>query len=73
MGDPTEWLDVGEACEYLRVSKTTLYSYIKDGRLPFYHLAGGQRRIKKSDIDALLVPGKPEDIQEECDDTADGG
>lgn len=58
--DKNRLFDVSEACEYLRVSKATLYSYMKDGRLPFYYLAGTrQRRLRKTDLDALLVPGSP--------------
>jgi excisionase family DNA binding protein len=58
----TEWYTVAEACEYLRVSNTTLYEYMKTKRLPFYYLAGTRhRRIKKSDLDALLEPGDPAD------------
>lgn len=52
----TKWYDVAGACEYLCVSKATLYRYMADGRLPFYHLADTKnRRVKKSDLDALLV------------------
>lgn len=60
--DNIQWYTVTEACEYLRVSKTTLYDYMKDGRLPFFYLAGTRnRRLKKSDLDALLEPGNPAD------------
>lgn len=68
----TKWMSVSAACEYLSVSKATLYLYMKDGRLPYYHLAGThQRRVKKSDLDALLLPGRPEEIdsQDDSDDT----
>lgn len=68
MADKEEriWLGVTEACEYLDVSKVTLYAYMKDKRLPYYYLAGTrQRRIKKTDLDALLVPGNPDEIGEE--------
>lgn len=57
------WLTVPEAQEYLKVSKATLYNLMKDGRLPFYYIVGTrQRRIKRSDLDALLQPGNPEDL-----------
>jgi len=62
----SRWLSVTEACAYLSVSKGTLYTYMKDGRLPFYYLAGTrQRRVKQNDLDALLVRGKPEDEDSE--------
>jgi excisionase family DNA binding protein len=54
------WLTLAEAAEYLRVSKPTIYRFCSEGRLPFYELAGsGYRRFKRSDLDALLVAGRP--------------
>jgi excisionase family DNA binding protein len=62
----TQWYTVAEACEYLRVSKTTLYDYMKDERLPFFYLAGTRnRRLRKRDLDALLEPGNPKDSAED--------
>lgn len=59
---PFKWLSVTEACEYLSVSKTTLYTYMQEGRLPFYYLAGSRtRRLKLSDLDALLELGNAND------------
>ncbi len=58
----SKWYTVAEACEYLTVSNSTLYTYMKDRRLPFFYLAGTrQRRLRKSDLDALLEPGNPDD------------
>lgn len=58
----TQWLTVAEACEYLRVSKTTIYDYMKDERLPFFYLAGTRnRRIRQQDLDELLEPGNAAD------------
>jgi excisionase family DNA binding protein len=60
-----QWYTVAEACEYLRVSNTTIYEYMKSKRLPFFYLAGTRnRRLKKSDLDALLEPGNPSDPAE---------
>jgi excisionase family DNA binding protein len=56
------WMTVEEASTYLRVTPNTLYNYMKDGKLPYFYLAGTRhRRVKKKDVEALLVPGKPED------------
>lgn len=64
----TKWMDVSEAASYLSVSKATLYAYMKDGRLPFFYLAGTRnRRVKQVDLDALLVPGNNTDSAEEDD------
>ena len=65
MTDPIDdvWFDIPGALEYLKISKSTLYECMKDGRMPYYYIKGTrQRRLKKSDLDALLVMGKPEDV-----------
>jgi excisionase family DNA binding protein len=54
----TEWLTLDEAATYLKVSKPTIYRFCAGGCLPYYKLAGtGQRRFKRADLDALLIPG----------------
>ena len=54
------WLTLEEAAAYLKVSKPTIYRFCAEGCLPFYKLAGtGQRRFKRDDLDALLIPGQP--------------
>lgn len=67
MADTTEgtvWMTVPEALIYLKVSKTTLYSCMKDGRLPFHYIRGTrQRRIRRSDLDALLEPGSVNELE----------
>jgi excisionase family DNA binding protein len=61
--DDIRWMTVEEASKHLRITRATLYTYMKEGKLPFYYLAGTRnRRLKRSDVDALLVPGKPEDV-----------
>jgi len=60
------WIDVDEASKYLSVSRATLYNYMRDGRLPFYYLAGTRhRRVRKRDLDALLMLGAPADLEGE--------
>ena len=55
-----DWLTLPEAAAYLKVSKPTIYRFCSEGCLPFYKLAGtGQRRFRRSDLDALLTPGQP--------------
>jgi excisionase family DNA binding protein len=67
--DGTVWLTSPEAQEYLKVSKATLYNLMKDGRLPFYYIKGTrQRRIKQSDLDALLELGNPDDLESSDDE-----
>jgi len=58
------WLGIAEACRYLSVSKRTLYNYMKNKKLPYYYLADSKhRRVKKEDLDALLVIGNPDELQ----------
>jgi excisionase family DNA binding protein len=60
----TVWLTAPEAQDYLKVSKTTLYNLMKDGRLPFFYIAGTrQRRVRRHDLDALLQPGNPDELE----------
>jgi len=57
-----EWLTLDETAAYLKVSKPTVYRLCSEGRLVFYKLAGtGARRFKRSDLDALMIPGDPRD------------
>jgi excisionase family DNA binding protein len=43
---------------YLKVSKSTLYRLCAEDKLPYFTLGGsGDRRFKRSDLDAVLVPG----------------
>lgn len=64
--DNERWMSIAEAMKYLGVSRATLYTYMNDARLPYYYIKGtNQRRIKKSDIDALLIPGKPGEVDSE--------
>ena len=66
------WLTLEEAAAYLKVSKPTIYRFCAEGCLPFYKLAGtGQRRFKRDDLDALLVPGQPSERATPGDDGTD--
>lgn len=69
MGEGTHddvWFDIDGAMIYLKISRTTLYAAMKDGRLPYFYIKGTrQRRLKKSDLDNLMVSGNPEDVDED--------
>jgi len=56
-------MTVGEVADLLRVSESTVRSYIRNGKLPVLKLGEGRSaavRIRRSDIDAL-VGFKPEE------------
>ena len=51
---PLEWLTVGEAARYLRVSKRTIYRWTKNGKLPAYLIGNHRnRRYRKDDLDKV--------------------
>jgi excisionase family DNA binding protein len=53
-----EWLTAAEAMAYLKVSKSTLYRLCAEDKLPYFLVGGsGDRRFKRSDLDAALLPG----------------
>ena len=54
---------VEEAMEYLRISRSTLYRLVRNGKLAYYNLPAGGRRFKKEDLDKLLTPGQPDEIE----------
>ena len=52
-GYPTAVLDSREACAYLNVAASTLYRWVRDGKLP--HLRIGPRiKFRVSDLDTFL-------------------
>ena len=51
-------MTVMEAAAYLKVSRATLFNYMKRGILPWYSVPGGRgRRLKREDLDKLLQSG----------------
>lgn len=47
------WLDIMEACNFLKVSKRTLQNYRDDGTLPFSQV-GGKIYFKQADLENHL-------------------
>jgi excisionase family DNA binding protein len=43
-----------EAAEVLRINKSTMYRWIKDGKVPFIRLPSGDVRIDEKEFDAWL-------------------
>jgi excisionase family DNA binding protein len=73
----TEWLTPNEAAAYLKVNRRTLYGLMASGRLPYHQMRGsGRRRIRREDLDALLVPGEPRKEEaggDECEESGAQG
>lgn len=56
---PPEWLTTKQAAAHLQIARRTLYRWMDAGRLRFYSMPGGRRRLRKEDLDAVLTPGVP--------------
>ena len=50
-------LTVPEACDYLRISRATLYRHIKQGKITPIKI-GRRTLIDKSDLDRLIEEGR---------------
>ena len=57
----SDWLTIQEAADYLKVSKPTIYRWMRAGRLTFYKM-GNSTRFKRDHIDAVASKntGQPE-------------
>ena len=53
-GENAELLKANEVCEYLRISKVTLYKWLKQGKITGYHL-GTRLFFKRTDVDNALI------------------
>ncbi|HLV79859.1 MAG TPA: helix-turn-helix domain-containing protein [Chthonomonadaceae bacterium] len=57
-------LTVEQAAQYLQVSQSSIRSYIRQGRLQAYRIAGKRKvLIPRSALLALLEPARPEDVE----------
>ena len=74
-----ELLTVEQAAQYLQVSQSSIRSYIRQGRLQAFRIAGKRKvLIPRTALLALLEPARPEDVEavvvvEEDDDTTPPG
>ncbi len=48
----SDWLTIQEAAEHLKVSKPTIYRWMREGRLTFYKM-GNSTRFRRDHIDAM--------------------
>ncbi len=56
-------LTVEQAANYLQVSQSSIRSYIRQGRLQAYRIAGKRKvMIPRSALLSLLEPARPEDV-----------
>lgn len=61
-------LTVEQAASYLQVSQSSIRSYIRQGRLQAFRIAGKRKvLIPRSALLALLEPARPEDVDAHSD------
>ena len=55
-----EWLTIGQAIAYTKISRSTLYRLMDEGVVPYYRVSGTrQRRFKRSELDQLMIREEP--------------
>ena len=62
MNSDLDLLTLTEAAELLKVSVVTLRRWIKQGRLPAYHVGPRKVRIKRSDLTRAFTPTDHEEV-----------
>src|SRR5918996_2840818 len=62
MNNDLDLLTLGEAATLLKVSVVTLRRWIKQGRLPAYHVGPRKVRIKRSDLTKAFTPTYQEEV-----------
>ena len=65
-------LTVEQAAQYLQVSQSSIRSYIRQGRLQAFRIAGKRKvLIPRAALLALLEPARPEDVESAHQASAD--
>lgn len=59
-----ELLFVDEVAKELRVTRKTVYDWMRDKGLD-YEVVGGRRRIRRSALEAFIASGKSQQVQAE--------
>jgi excisionase family DNA binding protein len=55
-----DYLTVEQAANYLQLSQSSIRSYIRDGKLKAFRIAGKRKvLIQRGDLLALLEPARP--------------
>jgi excisionase family DNA binding protein len=48
-------LNTEEACDYLKIGRSSLYSLVKDGSIPAVHPVAGRTIYLKADLDEFIL------------------
>lgn len=57
---PDDYLTAGEAARLAQVSIDTIRRWGEAGRIPMTRTPTGNRRFRRADVEAVLVPVEPE-------------
>ena len=61
-GAARDYLTVEQAASYLQLSQSSIRSYIRDGKLKAFRVAGRRKvLIQRVDLLSLLEPARPEE------------
>ncbi len=59
-----EFFTVDEVAKLFKVTRTTVYEWMRTGALAYVQV-GGRRRVTQTAINAFIREGRPEDVPEE--------
>ena len=54
MEEPSSWLELREAADYIGVHFSSLRRWTDDGKVPCIRTPGGHRRFRRADLDAFV-------------------
>jgi excisionase family DNA binding protein len=52
----SNWLTIQEAVDYLKVARSTLYRWAREGKVTFYRLGEQTVRVRKDELDTVAQP-----------------
>lgn len=64
MEQTAEWLTIREAMHQLKVGRTTLYRWLKQGRLRAHRVGPRTLRIRREELERVIAPLNDDDEEE---------
>lgn len=55
----SNWLTIQEASRYLKVARSTLYRWAREGKITFYRFGEQTVRVRKYELDTVAQPASP--------------
>lgn len=67
----SEWLTGTDAIKYMKISRSTFYRLVRQGKITPYYLPGiATPRYKRAELDALFTPKPGKEGQPESEDSS---